>query len=231
MAWLGSLTRSPGVARLWFGVRVGPLEAEEHAFDATSLALPRLLRRRVRPGAHLLDLGTGSAAIVGLWAWRRLGCRVTASDVDPAIAARARENVRRNGAPIEVLVGRFLEPLHQRADLGSVDAIVFNPPYVPRAVGERRGLPERLRTQWDGGQDGTETFQAFLRAFERDGAAATAFVGLNRGHVPRLLALQRIASVPGLELREAWKHPLLPVDGYVLVRKKSPIAKASRPVE
>ena len=152
---------------------------------------------------------------------------MTATEIDPAIAARARANVRHNGAPIEVREGPFFEPVGGDA----FDAVVFNPPYVPRATGERRRLPEHLRTQWDGGADGTETLRGFLAAFARDGGGATAYVGLNRRYVPRATALARIAAESGLELLSTWKHPWLSVDAYVLVRKKSPMARASRPVE
>jgi methylase of polypeptide subunit release factors len=223
---LARVTASPFWTRRCFGVRLLPLSPGEHAFDVTSLALPRLLRRAIAPGARVLDLGTGSAAILGLWLWKRLGCRVTATEIDPAIAERARAHVRHNGAPIEVLEGRFFEPVR-----GAFDAVVFNPPYWRQARGERQGLPVHLRTQWDGGQDGTETLCGFLAAFARDGGAATAYVGLNRLHVPRARALARIAAEEQLELRSSWKHPWLPVDAYVLVRKKSPMARASSPVE
>ena len=61
------ITASPFWARRCFGVRVLAPEPGEHAFDVTSLALPRLLGRALAPGARVLDLGTGSAAILGLW--------------------------------------------------------------------------------------------------------------------------------------------------------------------
>ena len=220
----GRLTRSRFLAQELFGARILPLEPGEHAFDATTLALRRRAIACIAPGARVLDVGTGSAAILGLWLWRR-GCRVTCTELDPAIAARARAHVELNGAAVRVETGSFFAGLRE-----PFDHVLFNPPYVPTGTGRQRALPQSHRTQWDGGPDGTDTIAAFVEAFAREGGSATALMGVNSLHVPRErveLLLQR----DGLAVQGVWKHPWLPVHVYDFVRNQSPIASPSRPVE
>jgi hypothetical protein len=220
----GRLARSRALAGRLLGLELPPLEAGEHYLDATTLALLRAARRHVVPGSRVLEVGTGCAAVVALWLWRRLGCEVTATELAPHVAARARESVRLDGAPVRVVEGDLLAGLQ-----GPFDHVLFNPPYVPTAVGRARGLPERLRSQWDGGADGTEVLARFLAAFEREGGDATALLGVNRLHVPRAVALRCISERAGLELVERLDAPWLPSDVYVLVRRKGPSASASSP--
>ena len=123
-------------ARVLFGGRFPRLRPDEHYFDVTTVALRAVLRRGIAPASRVLDMGTGSAAVLGLWLWRRLRCRVRCSEVDPELVLQARESVRRNGAPIEVVRASFFEGVD-----GRFDHVVFNPPYVPTRVGSERGLP------------------------------------------------------------------------------------------
>lgn len=63
------------------------------------------LEERVRPGARVLDLGTGSG-ILAIAAAKLGAGRVLALDTDPQAVAVARENVRRNGVADRVRVAR-----------------------------------------------------------------------------------------------------------------------------
>lgn len=63
------------------------------------------LEDRVRPGARVLDLGTGSG-ILAIAAARLGARRVLALDTDPQAVAVARENVHRNGVADRVRVAR-----------------------------------------------------------------------------------------------------------------------------
>ena len=200
----------PLVARALFGIRFAPALSEtDYYFDVTTFALFQFLAKRLDRRSQLLDMGTGSAAVLGLSLWRRVGCQVISSDIDPALVTSARRNVAHNGAPIEVVQSTYFDAVPDRFHVVS-----FNPPYVPTSAGEERGLRER-RTQWDGGTDGTHVIAGYLDAVAALGRPITSHLGMNRQHVdgPKM---SRVLA--GRKLRTSvFSHPLLPVDVYTIV--------------
>ncbi len=102
------LVLDPGMA---FGTGTHP---------TTALCLAALSDRlAARPGASVLDVGTGSGLLaIGA---RRLGAgRVAANDVDPVAVEVARENAARNGADLE-LTGAPVDAI-----AGAFDVVVAN---------------------------------------------------------------------------------------------------------
>lgn len=100
-----------------------------------------------RPGARLLDMGTGSGA-AALFAARR-GFRVTAVDLNPEAVRCARINALWNGleGSIDVRLGDLFAPVAgERFDLA-----VFNPPFF-------RGEP---RDSFDLAWRGTDVMERF----------------------------------------------------------------------
>ncbi|MBO8416294.1 MAG: peptide chain release factor N(5)-glutamine methyltransferase [Proteobacteria bacterium] len=80
----------------------------------------------------VLDLGTGSGAIILALKKERPLCTACAVDKSEAALAAARENARLNGSlEVEFLAGSWFEPLGGRL----FDLIVSNPPYI--APGDR----------------------------------------------------------------------------------------------
>ncbi|MGQ0744559.1 MAG: HemK2/MTQ2 family protein methyltransferase [Acidimicrobiales bacterium] len=109
--------------------------------------LARALRRRLSPGARVLDLCTGSGALA-MVAARCPGTHVTAIDLSAGAVAMARVNSAVRGLRVEIRRGDLFEPVAGRL----FDLIVANPPYVPAADDQ---LPRRGRARaWDAGLHG-----------------------------------------------------------------------------
>lgn len=130
-----------------------------HRFGHDSILLAAAVA--AHPGEHAIELGGGVGA-AGLALARRIdGLAVTLVEIDPALAALARENAGRNGlaarvrsvcldvtAPAVTLEGAGLEP-------GSADHVLMNPPFnAPHHPPPDRGrrlarivAPDTLR-QW-----------------------------------------------------------------------------------
>ncbi len=81
-------------------------------------------------GARILDVGTGSGAIAVSLARMVPGSSVVAVDISEEALAVARGNAARNGANVDF---RIADALGDLRGLGCFDAIVSNPPYVPRS--------------------------------------------------------------------------------------------------
>ncbi|MEV4334492.1 HemK2/MTQ2 family protein methyltransferase [Streptomyces sp. NPDC049597] len=112
----------------------------------TFLLADALARETLRPGADVLDVGTGSGALA-LAAARR-GARVTAVDTSWRAVLTTRVNAALAGERVEVLHGDLLAPAAGRR----FDLIVGNPPYVPAP--DTRPPRRGPAVAWDAGPDG-----------------------------------------------------------------------------
>lgn len=90
--------------------------------------------------ARLIDLGTGSGAIIVTLLAEWPGARGVASDISPAALAVAGENAARHGVAgrIDLVESDWFAGIEGRFDL-----IVSNPPYIARA--EMEGLAPEVR--------------------------------------------------------------------------------------
>jgi release factor glutamine methyltransferase len=111
----------------------------------THLLMRAVGQEAIRPGIHMLELGTGSGALAVHAA--RLGARVTAVDTSHRAVLCARVNAALHRSRVTVRY-RDLSSL----DPGQYDMVVSNPPYVP-APAVLPPLRGRARA-WDGGRDG-----------------------------------------------------------------------------
>lgn len=115
-----------------------PRPDTESVVDA---ALEAVDRRDGR--CRVLDIGTGSGAIAISIAQERPLCDVHATDISQAALDIARRNAGSNGAKVQFHVADVVSGLN---DLGGIDVLVSNPPYV--ATGEVHRLAPEVR-QWD----------------------------------------------------------------------------------
>jgi release factor glutamine methyltransferase len=83
---------------------------------------------RLAPAARVVDVGAGSGCISVTLALERADLRVMAVDRSVAALAVARANRDALGARVSLLASDVLSSFR-----GAVDAVISNPPYIPRA--------------------------------------------------------------------------------------------------
>jgi release factor glutamine methyltransferase len=124
---------------------------------------------------QVLDVGTGSGAVALAILRARPGTRVTATDVDPAAVALARENAAALSLPLETVESDLLAASAARAAAAEADLLVANLPYLP----ERDRLRAPPELAWDppqalyAGRDGLDAARRLLAEagpLLRDGA-------------------------------------------------------------
>ncbi|RPH71063.1 MAG: peptide chain release factor N(5)-glutamine methyltransferase [Myxococcaceae bacterium] len=139
-----------------------PRPETELLVEAVLQAIPR------DTDVRLLDLCTGSGCVGITLALERPRARVLATDLSPGAAEVARANATTLGVAdrFEVRVGDLFAPVEGEAPF---DAVVANPPYVPR--GEFPTLPAEVRREpaqaLDGGPDGLEVVRRIAAAAPR----------------------------------------------------------------
>ena len=115
----------------------------------------------MKPGARVLDIGTGSGAIAVSLAKLGRPAQVTAVDVSDRALEIARQNAERNGAAVEFVKSDCFSALKGR----KYDMIVSNPPYI--SEDEMRGLMPEVTREPElalfGGADGLDFYRRISR--------------------------------------------------------------------
>lgn len=193
------------LTRLLFGVRV-PHRTEQGHWDFSTLALFDELKKRVKPGRRILELGTGEVGTLSIAVARLVPAHYLALDLAEEAVRSAGVVAFANQVSVEFLRSNLLSALHPDR---AFDLTFFNPPYVPRSLSTRwepLGEPARV---WDGGVDGLEVIRSFfVEAATRGSRLGTILIGFNRRSVSEE-ALALIGGANGFSLRavsRSW-HP------------------------
>jgi len=111
---------------------------EGYRFSIDALLLSHFAEPR--PKDRVIDLGTGCGVIPLVLVFRRKAEAVIGVEIQPSLAALARQNVSLNGvsSKIEIWEKNFKELVRER-DRGTFDLVISNPPY--RKVGSGRVNP------------------------------------------------------------------------------------------
>jgi len=117
-----------------------------------------------RPPLTVLELGTGSGAVIASLARALPGHRYLANDLSLAALDIARKNAGEiAGNHVAFFAGSWLEAVNRKPVF---DLIVSNPPYIPTADIQQL-QPEISRFEpllaLDGGRDGLDAFRAILK--------------------------------------------------------------------
>jgi len=112
---------------------------------------------------RILEVGAGSGIVALSAAATDMRNDVLGVDISPAAVECAKANAKRNG----ISNCEFIESdLFSKVPTGrKFDAILFNPPYLPTAKGER--IANRVENAaYDGGKSGLSVFLRFARQVE-----------------------------------------------------------------
>lgn len=147
----------------------------DHATFSVGARLEEVLARRAT-GARVLELGCGTGLLAILAV--KLGCEVTATDVDVDALELAGRNAATNGVSLDLREGSLLGPVR---DGEMFDLVIANLPHKPSAIG--RGIWEM------GGEEGDALFSQVTGRLEEvvDPGGALLFFQHSLPH-PRMLA-------------------------------------------
>lgn len=208
------IMKSHFIAQLLFKIDFNPVKKGAYYFDTSTIVMTRLLLKEIHTHDRILDMGTGVSAIVGLFLWKHCGCHVVSCDINPDIVLMAQENIRLNQSPIRVIRSNLFENIDEDFDI-----VVFNPPYVPTKKGIIYNLSKKFQSQWDGGQDGSLVVKQFLNELHKITRPVKAYVGINYKLLPKENFLSVIEIHENLKLKKTYRHPILPIEIFIIEKK------------
>ncbi len=176
---------------------LGSLRIKQHPAIFKFTVDPILLAAfaRIRPTASVLDLGTG-AGVIPLWLTGYRGIHhVTGLEIQPEVAALARENVRLNGLEerIRIITGDLRNPPPELTTAG-FDWVLSNPPYWPAETHPMPEAPSLAQAKFELTCNLEEVIRA-AAAFSRNGGRA-AFIHLPERLTDLLSIMRRYKLEP-----------------------------------
>ena len=194
------VSRIRGWREFWslrFALSADTLDPRPDSETVVEAALAWVGRRR-EASPRLLDLGTGSGALLLACLSEMPGATGIGVDLSGGALATAAANAARLGLAerTEFIEGDFADP---QAGAGVFDLILCNPPYIPRSDIEQLA-PEVVRFDpkraLDGGDDGLDCWRRLMPRL-RQGLARNgrAFVEIGAGQEEAVTSLARQAGL------------------------------------
>jgi methylase of polypeptide subunit release factors len=152
------IRRNRFITGMIFGVRIP--DSNRIAWDFTTIALKNCLLRYVTDGSRVLEIGTGSYAILPIYLARHRNCEITATDLHDEYVESSRKTAQLNGVDLNLICSDLYRSIN-----GTFDIIFWNSVYIPRNTGTALGI-DHLSTadsDWCGGDTGVEEIERFLR--------------------------------------------------------------------
>jgi release factor glutamine methyltransferase len=200
-----------------------PRPESETVVEAALAALPDR-----KAGLRVLDLGTGTGALLGAILLERPAAFGIGVDRSERALLVARDNLRALGLADRAA---FVCGDWSAALGGQFDLVVANPPYIARSEFDR--LPKEVREHdprlaLDGGTDGLDAYRAILPDLVRLlSPGGVAVLELGQGQES---AVADLAAAPGLEVAGPARRDLLGVPRALVIRGRNPkIGLGSRP--
>jgi tRNA1Val (adenine37-N6)-methyltransferase len=165
-----------------------------------------------KKGERVLDLGTGCGILPLILSYRHPGVGGVAVEIQPRLAALARENFAANGlaAAWRVAEHDFRE-LAELLPAGGFDWVISNPPYRPAGSGRRNPLAESAAARHELTADLEALAAAMRSALKNGGRAALVYPA------SRTAALITVLKMHGLEPKRLQIVYSLPGDSGQLV--------------
>jgi tRNA1Val (adenine37-N6)-methyltransferase len=141
----------------------------------------------LQPGETLLDIGTGVGIIPLLLARRFPAAEaLTGIEIQPSLAALARENVRQNGLQhrVSIITGDIRQATARQLPPGSFSLVTVNPPFYPTNGGRLNPDPEKAIARHELMLDLPAVCLAARRLLRPQGRLAVIFPA---GRMPELI--------------------------------------------
>ncbi len=203
------------LARMMFKVNAVSI-INDHLWDETTLALKKALKKYVKDGFRVLDLGTGHIGVLSIYLAKTRKVDIVAVDVNEQFV---------NNAICVAAASRANRICFSASDWwssveGNFDVIFCNVPYIPTEIGLKRKHETPQSEVWDGGVDGMRHMRTVINAAGRYMKAhGRLLLGVNTLYVPIKKCSDLFLETDDLALENIVKTPLSPSRVFVAERK------------
>ncbi len=185
----------------------------QHVWDGTTWVLRKALKRYVRDGHHVLELGTGHIGVLAIYCSSIRKIQMVAVDINQSFIENA--VLVANASMVDRIEFRQSDWFSNVS--GRFDIVFSNVPYIPTEIGMRISTLTKHREVWDGGPDGGNEIRRILRDVPNFlTTGGRLLLGNAPVYLPRSAVLELIGSRPGLELENIVTSTLSPCEVYVI---------------